>query len=78
MTSANTIPPGLTLYLFEYPDGHESEETWCCGPNGECIPNPPQCFIASNAEALKFGERFGASLIANAVTGAIIKCAPAR
>jgi hypothetical protein len=68
-SSSGRIPPGLTLYLFEYPEGHESEETWCCGPHGECVSNPPQCFIESDAEALRFGERFGASRVTNAITG---------
>jgi hypothetical protein len=72
ISSANTIPPGLTLYTFDYPEGHESEEMWPCGPNGECVPNPPQCFIESNVEAIKFGERFGAARITNAVTGKAI------
>lgn len=71
-TSHGTVPPGLTLYLFEYPEGHESEETWCCGPNGECVSNPPQCFIESDAVALAFGLRFGAIRITNAVTGKAI------
>ncbi len=71
-SSANAVPPGLTLYTFDYPEGHESEEIWCCGPNGECAPNPSQCFIESNAEALKFGRRFGAFRVTNSVTGKVI------
>jgi hypothetical protein len=71
-TSHGTIPAGLTLYTFEYPPGHVSKETWCCGEDDECIPNPPQCFIESNVEAVKFGDRFGASRITNAVTGKIV------
>lgn len=68
-SSYGGVPPGLTLYLFEYPEGHESEQTWPCGAEGECISNPPQCFIESDSQALKFGVRFGACKITNAVTG---------
>lgn len=72
MTSAHTIPPGLTLYTFDYPHGHVSSDTWPWGPDGECLPNPPGCFLESNIEAVKFGERFGASRVTNAVSGKVV------
>lgn len=74
-SSHATIPGGLTLYTFDYPPGHVSEETFC-GPNGECVSNPAQCFLESDAEALEFGERFGAFLISNIITGTVVRCGP--
>lgn len=71
-SSHGTVPAGLTLYLFDYPEGHVSDGTWCSGPGGECVPNPPQCFLEGDEQAMKFGAEFGANRATNAVTGKVI------
>lgn len=68
-SSHGSVPSGLSLYEFEYPAGHVSEETFCGGPDGACIPNPPQCFLESDTEAARFARRYGATRALHVLSG---------
>jgi hypothetical protein len=71
-TSNGTIPAGLSLYVFDYPPFHESDGTWCCGPNGECVTNPPQCHLESHEAARKFAEELGACRAVHVLSGEVV------
>lgn len=72
-SSHGTVPHGLSLYSFDYPAGHLSEATFPGGEYGACVPNPPQCHLEGDAEAIKFGREFGATHATHAVSGRVIE-----
>lgn len=68
-TSHQTVPPGLQLYTFDYPDGwREMPETVVC-LDGQCDPSPEQCHLESDAEAVNFAKLYGANRATHAITG---------
>jgi hypothetical protein len=61
MKSSNgTIPAGLTLYTFEYPEGWRDTR------------DPEQCHLQNDAEAVLFAKDNGAIKAVNIMTGAVV------
>jgi len=57
-TSAGSIPEGLSLYGFTYPEGD-----WC----GDCRQH--EVFLESDSEAVSLGETYGATSIIHILSG---------
>lgn len=70
-TSHGTIPPGLTLYLFEYSEARPLPDTVVC-LTGECEAQPSEIFLGGDAEAVRFAKARGARRAVNGVTGRVV------
>ena len=60
-SSADSIPSGLTLYAFDYPDGMD---------RGECAADTQ--FLETDENARWFMRTYGATRATNVITGDII------
>ncbi len=73
MKSSNgSVPKGLSLYFFEYPDGlREMPATVEC-LDGNCDPAPKHCHLAGDEEAIRFAQLYTARRAVHAISGRVV------